>query len=112
MASGLRFGGHDAHLAAHQRIHQRRLADVGTADDGDMTGTKCRFAHDVFRTTGCGPSGGRISDGRSANSFVAANCSARRRLPPSPTAASSKTGTSHITVNDCACASPATAVNV
>ncbi len=59
MPRGLRFGGDDGHLAAHQRIHQGGFADIGPADDGNMTGAKIRLAHTDFR----------ISAGRRSSSF-------------------------------------------
>ncbi len=40
VARGLRLARGDADLLADQRVHQRRLADVGPADDGDHAATE------------------------------------------------------------------------
>src|SRR5882724_4239871 len=99
---GLRLRGNDRHLAPDERIHQGGFADVGPPDNGDVTGAKFSFAHACTR----------ISSGSKSMTFAAASCSARRRLAPSPTATMPNTGTSQVTLNDCAGGSPAAAVKV
>ncbi len=89
---GLRLGGDDGDLAAHQRVHQRRFADVGPADDGHHARREMRGCRVTVAVPGC-------AFRRAAAPAVcaAANCSARRRLPPSPTATRPKAGTSQVT---------------
>src|ERR1700731_2832068 len=98
MPGGLRLGRHNGDLAAYQRIDQGRFADIGPPDNGNVAGAKIWIAH----------AGPRISAGSRSMTLAAANCSARRRLAPSPLAPTRNTGTSHITVKDCACGSPPT----
>ncbi len=94
---GLRLGGDDAHLAADERVHQRGLAHVGTAHDGHHACAKAGRAHEEEP---------RTAAGRSSSALCAAACSARRRLTPSPQAVNPNAGTSQVTANDWACASP------
>src|SRR5271156_1064917 len=102
MPRGVGLCGDDGHFAAHQRVDQCGLPDVRAPDDGNVAGVELGGAH------------GRscISAGSNSKSFAAANCSARRRLPASPTAIRPKGSTSQLTTKVCACGSPETEVKV
>ena len=81
------------HWDALSHIFDReRMWNGYSAENVNSSGAKLNGAHTGFR----------ISGGNCASNFAAANCSARRRLPPSPTALKPNTGTSQLTVNDCA----------
>ena len=94
MARGLRAVGGDADLGADQRVDQRRLADVGTADDGDLAGAMrdCVHAWIVRAASRKGKRRRWVIGGvlrvpgsaacSRASTASAASCSAARREPP------------------------------
>ena len=103
---GLRLARGDADLLADQGIEQRRLADVGLADDGDDAAAlafgpgRCRRR--LLRLLGVH----LVPAFRVSSAAAAAACSPARRDAPMPRSVMPRSGISHSTSKVCLWAAP------
>ena len=81
VARGLRLARGDADLLADQRVEQRRLADVGPADDGDQAAAPRRSASVERRGFAHGRSAVRTAAGRRAGRWPSARRACGAPLP-------------------------------